>query len=612
MNTKNELVLSEEQSNFIAKALEGRNILVDACIGSGKTTAIQMLCNELPATKKILYLTYNKLLKLDAKSKIKNENVTVQNYHGIAGTYLRRNWISVGINDAISTFNNLCFKLDKYDILIIDEYQDIKTEFATLLNLFKDANPKMQIIAVGDLMQKIYDDTTLNVYDFIREFLGDYLELEFTKCFRLNNDLAQKLSRVWKKKIVGVNDNCQVYEMSYDEAFEFISQQKTKDILCLGKNNGSRSEMMNDLEEAFPDKFNKNTVYSKIRDNDCAGTTEPNENSAIFDTFDGSKGMERKICVIFDFTESCWDYRLNQVNQSYEILRNIFCVAASRGKEKIIFVNDGDEMLSERSLSSPSEKKAQYKDVTISNMFDFKYSEDKALCYSLLDISPIETIDFSAIEVKRNDGLIDLSPCVGVYQEAMYFDSYSIDRTIDMYMFFHRDQKSLWNKEMKKSDIESKILFLTSLEFNQARYRNQVVLPFISKESENKLTERLHERLEPNEDVQIECHIDFALKYRGKLGFTARGFADAVKDDTVYELKFVSELSTENYLQCACYVVALNLEKGVLWNTRNNEVYEIRVPDKKAFLDAVAKTITKGDVSKYYKPVKEKKPNKKR
>ena len=62
--------LSEEQSKFVEIAQKGKNILVDACIGSGKTTAIQALCKELPRDKKILYLTYNKLLKIDAKSKI--------------------------------------------------------------------------------------------------------------------------------------------------------------------------------------------------------------------------------------------------------------------------------------------------------------------------------------------------------------------------------------------------------------------------------------------------------------------------------------------------------------------------------------------------------------
>ena len=61
MRTPSTLQLSSEQQLFVEKALQGENILVDACIGSGKTTAIQHLCNELPKEKKILYLTYNKL-----------------------------------------------------------------------------------------------------------------------------------------------------------------------------------------------------------------------------------------------------------------------------------------------------------------------------------------------------------------------------------------------------------------------------------------------------------------------------------------------------------------------------------------------------------------------
>ena len=69
--------LSPEQQLFVQRALDGENILVDACIGSGKTTTIQVLCNELPATKRILYMTYNKLLKLDAKANSESRNVSI-------------------------------------------------------------------------------------------------------------------------------------------------------------------------------------------------------------------------------------------------------------------------------------------------------------------------------------------------------------------------------------------------------------------------------------------------------------------------------------------------------------------------------------------------------
>lgn len=63
--------LSEEQQALVKLVKEGKNVLVNACIGSGKTSTIQVLCNELQE-KKILYLTYNRLLKVDAKSKVAN------------------------------------------------------------------------------------------------------------------------------------------------------------------------------------------------------------------------------------------------------------------------------------------------------------------------------------------------------------------------------------------------------------------------------------------------------------------------------------------------------------------------------------------------------------
>ena len=66
---------------------------MDACIGSGKTTAIQSLCNELPSNKKVLYMTYNKLLK--------------------------KSGVSVGISDLIQTF--IRPSIGKYDIAFISD-----------------------------------------------------------------------------------------------------------------------------------------------------------------------------------------------------------------------------------------------------------------------------------------------------------------------------------------------------------------------------------------------------------------------------------------------------------------------------------------------------------
>ncbi len=593
--------LSDEQKKFIEVAQSGQNILVDACIGSGKTSSIQMLCNILPETKRILYLTYNKLLKVDAKKKIHNKNVWVTNYHGFAYKILQDLGITAGVSDMIQTILRERPQLGEYDLLIIDEYQDIDLELSEMLELIKEANPGMQIVAVGDMEQKIYDKTTLDVQKFIAQYLGNYQQLYYTKCFRLSNDLAAKLGRVWKKQIVGVNDNCIVEHKSQAEVLDFLMGCEPGDILCLGSRIGTMVKVLNTLETVHAEVFNKKTVYASISDNDARGKVEPPADAAIFTTYDSSKGLERSICVVFDFTDNYWNHRIGKPMQKYDILRNIFCVAASRGKDRIIFVEENDPIVSEDVLGSSRNTKTRFNGsaVGISDMFEFKYKENVDECFSLLQIEEIPADNAAKIQIVSNDCLIDLSPCIGIYQESSYFTNYDIDKDIELCQLIHRDN----SLEYTGNGItdERKVLILTSLEAKQKRYRTQVKTPFISEGQKEQIHQRLAERLAKGENVQSECSIGFGSDNNGKDGFMARGYADVVKGDTVYELKFVSELKHEHFLQCACYMIGLDKPKGILWNTKDNKSYSIAIPDRSAFLNAVARTITKGIYDGYHK-----------
>ncbi len=595
--------LSIEQSDFVAKALGGNNILVNACIGSGKTTAIQQLCNFYPEDRKILYLTYNKLLKIDAKSKIKKKNVLVTNYHGFAFSMLKRINVDAGIQDLVQVFNNKKPEIPVYDILIIDEYQDVEQEHAVMLEYIKSKNPMMQIIAVGDMDQKIYDKTTLDVSKFIGTFLGEHIELEFTTCFRLPYEYANKLSEIWNKKILGVNNSCLIEDMDINDVVRFLSFQNPKDVICLGERTGAMSNVLNCLEEKFPDKYNKKTVYASINDRDAGGTS-PTKETAIFTTYDSSKGLERNICVIFDYNENYWLTRVSKPLQSYKILRNIFGVAASRGKKHIIFVNDktSKKLTNEMIMSSKYSNNNLFRKIDIHGMFDFKYKEDIEKCYSLLSINSIPLCDKNEIHIKEKDELIDLSPCIGMYQECIFFDNSNIDVAINEYFTTHPNKKHLSKEQYDMFSLEEKILYYTSLETSQERYRTQVSLPIVSENERNELISRLKSVFTSNECVQIPCHIHFATKANGPLAFVASGLADVVKNNTVYELKYVSELSHEHFLQCACYMISLSLDKGILWNTRFNEMYEIKIPNKELFMDAVTKAITKGTIDMYHRP----------
>lgn len=46
--------LSDEQSRFVSVAQEGKNILVDACIGSGKQQLFRLFARYFPKGKNII------------------------------------------------------------------------------------------------------------------------------------------------------------------------------------------------------------------------------------------------------------------------------------------------------------------------------------------------------------------------------------------------------------------------------------------------------------------------------------------------------------------------------------------------------------------------------
>ena len=148
-----------------------------------------------------------------------------------------------------------------------------------------------------------------------------------------------------------------------------------------------------------------------------------------------------------------------------------------------------------------------------------------------------------------------------------------------------------------KSHLQQDILKLVSLETSQNRYLAQVQTPFVYDDDKTQIIERLSKLFNRKEDIQQPCEIEF-LSDNGKPIFTAKGLADVVKNNVVYELKFVPRLTHEHFLQCACYAYALKIPKGVLYNTKTNEYYEIEIPNRQEFYNWVMITVSKGVLGK--------------
>lgn len=153
---------SEEQLAVLEKIKEGRNVVIQAVPGAGKTTQILLIFEHCPDLGNVLVLTYNRALKLETKAKIENLSNEVyleslpdahtfhsycQNAYGIPCPNDR------GIVKIIN--ENLDPKEDfKYDFLIVDECQDMTGLYFNVVK--KIWHPEIRILMVGDPKQSIY------------------------------------------------------------------------------------------------------------------------------------------------------------------------------------------------------------------------------------------------------------------------------------------------------------------------------------------------------------------------------------------------------------------------------------------------------------------------
>ena len=83
----NKNIIPTKKQEEIIKALPNNKVLkINAFAGTGKTSTLQMLTNYY-ATKRFLYLAYNKSMELEAKKKF-GRNVEVKTVHALAYKYV--------------------------------------------------------------------------------------------------------------------------------------------------------------------------------------------------------------------------------------------------------------------------------------------------------------------------------------------------------------------------------------------------------------------------------------------------------------------------------------------------------------------------------------------
>ena len=183
MASEKNILLSEEQLKFVKKALGGKNVLLDASEGCGKTTALIEFCDRLPGKKKVIYFTIDRNARNDVESAIKKSNVFVTYYQGFAFKELRRIGVYGDPEELLPMFAKVKPDVSGYNILIVDGFQFLDEDMSKMIEVVKSKNENMQIIAAGNTEQRFYDKNVFDAKNFADGLLGSHDEVKFENCY---------------------------------------------------------------------------------------------------------------------------------------------------------------------------------------------------------------------------------------------------------------------------------------------------------------------------------------------------------------------------------------------------------------------------------------------
>jgi hypothetical protein len=161
-DSENGYKLSDEQRVILKNVQDGKNVVVNAVAGSGKSTTILSIAKYMPH-KKFVQITYNAMLRKEFREKINAQNiknVEVHTYHSLANKYfLSTAHTDIHLRQIIRNNPPPIHELPTCDIVVLDEVQDCSLLYYQFVIYFIKTLCKtdIQLLLLGDYMQKIYE-----------------------------------------------------------------------------------------------------------------------------------------------------------------------------------------------------------------------------------------------------------------------------------------------------------------------------------------------------------------------------------------------------------------------------------------------------------------------
>jgi len=354
--------MSDEQHVVYQHIQSGKNVVVDACAGSGKSTTILSIATYMP-NHHFVQLTYNSMLCAEIKAKVEDlglTNINIYTYHSLAVKY----YSNSGYTDTMirRVLNNNVpprSSIPRIHVLVIDETQDMTMLYFKLVVKFcKDHGEHIQLLILGDFMQGLYEfkgaDTRFltNASEIWKDFPLLSSDI-FVKCslkmsYRITQEMADFVNdaMLGEKRLFACKHGPPVVYLrrSVFNAEKYVVYQINKllregaspsDFFVLGGSvKGVRSairKMENALvENNIPchvpmmetDKIDERVINGKV----------------VFSTFHSVKGRQRKYVFVMGFDQSYFKYFAR--NLSPNVCPNTLYVACTRATDRLVVIEN--------------------------------------------------------------------------------------------------------------------------------------------------------------------------------------------------------------------------------------------------------------------------------
>lgn len=594
---------SAEQKHILDN-LSDNNIVVDSVAGSGKTTCNLHIAMHYK-THNLLLLTYNSRLKIETRQKVsdlKINNLETHSYHSFCVKYYNRgSTTDAGIKNIIN-YNTDPLKKISYDMILLDEAQDISIIYYELVcKIMKDNTKKnIKICVLGDINQSIFDfNGADNRYIKYAEKLYTFNKLPWISCklttsYRITKEMSVFINQCMMgyNRIIShkVSNNkpryiiCDTFgtlspgkNRTFSEIEYYLNMNyKAGEIFILAPSLRNSKSSIRVLENLIKTRMPDVQVFVPTSDEETLDG-DVIENKIVFSTFHQTKGLERKVVLVFGFDDSYFRYYKKDVDPN--ICPNELYVATTRAMEHLSifhhYQNDYLPFVKKNKLSQCCDV------IKSANLYIPKNRDTK----NIVDVCPTELVrhipehvldkcfeyfDYNIIR-KAQDHIKIPSKIKG----QGYCENVSEITGIAIPTFFElkiKNKMEIYDRIHEKIDIDINNISTEQLLYMANQWNTQKTgyifklhqikkYDWLSQKNLEKSMERM-ESLNISKNSLFEYKIEISGQ-KELYGKRLVGFLDCVdrENNIVYEFKCTNELEKSHRVQLAIYMYMNELLK---------------------------------------------------